>query len=93
MTATQDEHTGLQAIEVTTETVINHWELGRQFFDWDNEEQARFLHGAYVGHQELGGWGHVQIGAIVDATEVDGTTIEIRSLIELLRDYFKEEAK
>jgi len=82
----------VQAIEVTTSTTINHWELGRQFFDWDNVEQASFLHGAYVGHNCLGAWGHMQIGAIVDAAKADDTTDHIRYLVDLLHEYFKEDA-
>ena len=90
MKAIQDEHTGLQAIEVETSTTINHWELGRQFFSWDNVEQARFLHGAHIGHGELGAWGHMQLSYIVDAARADGTFEQVRDLIDLLHVYFKD---
>jgi hypothetical protein len=89
MRARQDEHTGLQAIEVATTTTINHWELGRQFFEWDNVQQALFLHGAHVGHAELGAWGHLQISYIRDAAEANGTLPEIRELIASINNYFE----
>ena len=80
------------AIEVTTSTTINHWELGRDFFEWNNEEQAIFLHGAKCGHDDLGAWGHMQLSYIVDAAKEAGTLDQVREFIELLREYFKEEA-
>jgi len=78
------------AIEVTTSTIINHWELGRQFFGWDNVEQALFLHGAKVGFDDLGAYGHLQLSYIRDAAEVDGTVVEVRQFIERLHEYFEE---
>jgi len=79
----------VQAIEVTTSTTINHWHLGRQFFDWDNVEQARFLHGMTIGHEDLGGYGHLQINYIVDAAKADGTEDATRRLVDILHDYFQ----
>jgi hypothetical protein len=77
------------AIEVTTSTTINHWELGRQFFEWNNVEQALFLHGAHIGHAELGGWGHIQLSYIRDAAETDGTLQELRGFVSLLNSYLE----
>lgn len=82
--------TGVQAIEVKTEAVINHGALGRQFFEWDNHEQARFLHGMTLGLDALGGYGHLQINYIVESAEERDLSDGIRRLVSILHEYFKE---
>jgi hypothetical protein len=82
----------LEAITVETTVEIEHWELGRLFAEWSNEEQARFLYGATVGFADLGGWGHMQLKYIVDAAKADGTQPEVLLFLELLREYFKDES-
>ena len=77
-----------EAIEVSTSTTINHWELGHHFFDWDNVEQARFLHGMTAGLDDLGGYGHLQVGYIVDAAIADDAEVRIRRLVDILHEYF-----
>lgn len=79
-----------QAIEVSTSVQIDHWELGRHFFDWDNVEQARFLHGMRIGLDDLSGTGHIQLQYITDAAKADKTRDEILGLVELLHEYLGE---
>ena len=93
MTATQDEHTGLQAIEVASSVTINHHSLGQQFFEWDNTEQASFLHGAMIGYQGLRGAGGIQLLAIVDAAKAWGMIRGVRDFVDVLHEYISEDAK
>ena len=76
-------------VETSTTTTINHWELGRHFFDWDNVEQARFLHGMLIGFDELGAYGHLQLSYITDAAAADGTLTATRGFVERLHEFFK----
>lgn len=44
----------MKAVEVSEPDVtFNHWELGREFWEWSSDQQADFLHGmttaAYYG--------------------------------------------
>ena len=82
----------MKAITVQTAVEIDHWELGLLFAEWDNVEQAGFLHGATVGFSDLGGWGHMQLSYIVDAAKADGTQDEVQRFLELLHEYFKAES-
>ena len=82
----------MKAITVQTTVEIDHWDLGRLFAEWDNVEQASFLHGATVGFGGLGGWGHMQVKYIVDAATADGTQDEVHRFLELLHEYFKAES-
>jgi hypothetical protein len=79
-----------RAIEVSTSVKIDHWELGRHFFDWDNTEQARFLHGMRIGLDELKADGKMQLLYIVDAAKAGKTCDEIPGLVELLHEYLGE---
>lgn len=80
-----------KSITVKTEVEIDHWELGRHFFDWNSDEQASFLHGACVGWGDLGGYGHLQVKYIVDSATVADTADQIREFVGLLHEYFKDD--
>ena len=90
MTITQDEHTGLQAIEVTTETKINHAVLGTEAAGWTDEEQVDFLHAMAEGFVDMGGWGAFQMHYMEQSAERSGKLPVIRDFIERLHEYFKE---
>jgi hypothetical protein len=79
------------AIEVTTETKINHWELGRLFWQWDSEQQAHFLHGMAIGYSEVGGLGpHFQMHAIPG--HLEGVFLrDTQDLLAQFHEYFKDE--
>lgn len=78
------------AITVSSEYTIDHWELGRDFAQWDNHQQADFLQGVYIGLQDLGSYYGLQLLAIREAAEETETTVEQQELIRLLHDYLVE---
>lgn len=80
----------LPAITTSTEVTINHWELGRHFFDWNNVEQAHFLHGMRIGLDDLKADGNMQLLFITDAAKADGIREDILGLVELLHEYLGE---
>lgn len=80
----------MSAIEVTTETKINHYQLGLSAAsDWDNAEQGEFLLGMADGFAELKGAGHMQIHYIVQGAP-EASLRAIRHFVELLGEYFAE---
>lgn len=78
------------AITVSNEATIDHWELGRGFANWDNQQQSLFLHGFSIGLQDLGSYCGLQLLAIRDAAKQDGTAVEQQELIRLLHEYLVE---
>jgi hypothetical protein len=81
----------MSALEVKTEVVIDHWELGKDMAGWNSEEQAHFLHGLATGVKDLGGSGHLQMHYIVEALQGPGPHLDdVRRLVELMADYFAE---
>jgi len=56
----------MSAIEVTTQTTINHRELGAEVWEWDAGQQAAFLRGFAETFQAAGGAGIMQIHYIAD---------------------------
>lgn len=80
---------GMSAIEVKTEVVIDHWELGKAAAEWNNAEQGEFLHGMATGFAELKGAGNMQIHYIVQGTP-EHLLGDVWRFVELLAEYFKE---
>jgi hypothetical protein len=82
----------MNAIEVTTETKINHYQLGLSAAsDWNNAEQGEFLLGMADGFADLKGAGHMQIHYIVQGAP-EPNLRAIRHFVELLAEYFKDES-
>jgi len=80
----------MTAIEVTTRTKINHWELGKETAEWNSTEQGEFLHGMAAGFSDLKGAGHLQINYVVQSIP-EQQLREVRRFVELLAEYFKDE--
>lgn len=85
-----------KAVRITTTTTLDHWELGRLFAEWSNEEQYLFLHGAGEGFQALGGSGAMQMHYIADeASKREPGYGTARVFVDRLNHYLNptEEAK
>ncbi len=83
----------MSAIEVTTETTINHRELGSDVWEWDSHEQSAFLAGFAKAFRDNVGSGLFQIHYI--ANELRKTPADlaaVRWLNDNLTDYLKDES-
>lgn len=81
--------TGVQAIEVTTSTKIDHAALGREAADWTDEEQVNFLYAMSEGFSDMGGWGAFQMHYMEKVARESGQLPLILDFIERLHEYFK----
>lgn len=81
----------MTAIEVTTETKINHYELGTDAASWDNEEQAHFLLGFSRAIQELPGTGLMQIHYIAEyLRDKPEHMVDLQWIADRLSEYFAD---
>lgn len=82
----------MNALTVSNQITIDHWELGRDMAGWSDEEQALFLHGLAVGLGDLGAAGHMQLSYLAKKSEELGLLEETRRLADLLAEFFKDES-
>lgn len=82
----------MNALTVSNEITIDHWELGRNMAGWSDEEQALFLHGLAIGLADLGGAGHIQLSYLAKKSDELGLLEETRRLVELLAEFFEAAA-
>ena len=77
-----------KAIRIATTAQIDHWELGRLFGEWSNEEQFRFLHGAAHAFLEMGGSYALQLHYIAEEVESNaGNVADLKHFIRQLNNY------
>ena len=77
-----------KAIRVATTAQIDHWELGRLFGEWSNEEQFQFLHGAAHAFLEMGGKYALQLHYIAEqVTDNAADSIDLKHFIRQLNNY------
>lgn len=82
----------MSAIEVMTETKINHAELGAEVWEWASDQQAAFLVGMANAFRADSAQGIFQIHYIGQALRMAPGDLEaVRWLNDRLTDYLKEE--
>lgn len=78
----------MSAIEVTTQTTINHRELGADVWEWDADQQAAFLVGFAKSFSTDAGHGLFQIHYISEELRKEhGDLSAVRWLVERLSEY------
>lgn len=80
-----------EPISVSSTVTIDHWELGREFWQWNNEEQAQFLHGLYVAMSDLRGVHGIQLLAVLDHAVKEGFESDLVELVTILYTYLTPE--
>ena len=81
-----------KALQIETQTTINHWELGRLFGEWSNEEQFAFLHGAAIEFQEMRGFGVMQLHYLAtEAAKFPNPQMDVQLFVHSLHDYINPE--
>lgn len=82
----------MSAIHVTNEVTINHRELGREVWEWSDEEQAKFLTGFAEVFKAETGVGLLQIHFIAQKLRKgEGNLTAVQWLAYQLNEYLKEE--
>lgn len=82
----------MSAIHVSHDVTINHRELGREAWEWSDEEQAKFLTGFAEVLKADPGVGLMQLSYIIDALRRgEGNLNAVRWLSDHLTEYLKEE--
>jgi len=83
----------MNAIEVTTSTKINHAELGAEVWEWDADQQAKFLVGFATSFSTDAGHGLFQLHYIAEELSKDERDIAaVRWLNDRLTEYLAEPA-
>lgn len=82
-----------KAVQVETSTrLINHWELGRLFGEFTDEEQFLFLHGMATSFDDMGGNAHLQNHYIARHLAANPTHgMDVKSFVRTLNDYINPE--
>lgn len=82
-----------EPITVSNHITIDHWRLGHSFWNWNNEEQAQFLHGLYHGMCDVcsGTYG-LQLMAVLEHAKEKGIEMDLAELVETLQSYLTPDA-
>lgn len=79
----------MKGVEVKTDVSLDHWTLGKEFAEWDSDEQAHFLHGMATGFSELGASGHIQLHFVLEKLkEAEGSFLDnVQHFVEQLNEH------
>lgn len=83
-----------EPITVSNQVTVDHWRLGHSFWNWNNEEQAQFLHGLYHGMYDVcGGTYGMQLLAVLEHAAEKGFEMDLAEMVETLHSYLTPEPR